>query len=105
MYIPDLSFRSEDPSVRDLAVGWLDAEHPFPQSQLSEKFLDALFDACTIQVRRTRGFHVCQFCRVPIGGSILIERNGKRIYLGTAEIRIESNQQKVYRAPTLIYHY
>jgi len=103
MYIKDLSILGEESPV--IAIGWLDDEHPFPKSSASEEFLDALFEACIIQVRRTRGFHVCPFCSSPIVGPIPIERKGKRIFLGTAQIRIESASQKVFGAPTLIYHY
>jgi hypothetical protein len=105
MYIPDLSALNDGPSATVLAVGWLDVEHPFPQTQPSDIFLDALFDACGMQVRRTRGFHVCTFCSRPAIGPIQVERKGKQIFLGTAEIRVVSDQQKTFAAPTLIFHY
>jgi hypothetical protein len=105
MYNQDLSICCEDLGVTILAVGWLDGEHPFPRYPPTETLLDALFDACTIQVRRMRGFHRCQFCRNVPNAPLEAERNGKRIYMGFAEIRIKRDEQRIFAAPTLIYHY
>jgi hypothetical protein len=56
-------------------------------------------------VQQTRGWHERPFCP-PKEGSILAERDGEHLRLGTFEIRIFSaGERTIYAAPTLICHY
>ena len=108
MYYPDLTpyCYIEGETAPDLLnVGWLDIEHSFPKKKASEELLDALFEKCLHLVMPTRGRHECQFCDGPIGSGTEVTRNGKTIWLGSAEIRVEAQDGKVYAAPNLIYHY
>lgn len=85
------------------AVGWLARGHLFPTVTPDEKDLDLLWLYCSISVVDTRGGHNCEFC--PGHGASYAERNGQRLFLGTAEIRVFSRDGGIYVAPTLIYHY
>jgi hypothetical protein len=107
MYYSDLTLYRyiERESATDvLNIGWLDIAHPFPKKKASQELLDALFEKCLRAVNQTRGFHQCQFCSVPTFGTE-VSRNDKTIRLGSAEIRVEAQDGKVYAAPNLIYHY
>ena len=89
-----------------LNVGWLDAEHPFATGVLPASLLDALFSIC--EQRRTevtRGYHPCPFCIQPSYGGVLVERFGRRLLLGGAEIRLPLPGGPVFAAPDLVLHY
>ena len=107
MYYPDFSpycyiERTAAPNI--LNIGWLESPHPFPRNKASEALLDALFQKCLHMVNPTRGHHQCQFCDVPTRG-VEVSRNGKNVWLGSAEIRVKAKDGMIYAAPNLIYHY
>jgi hypothetical protein len=85
------------------AVGWLARGHVFPMTSPDEEILDLMWLYCSISVVVTRGFHDCEFC--PGSCGYRAERNGERLLLGTAEMRVFSRDGTIYAAPTLIYHY
>ncbi len=94
-----------------LNVGWLDAQHPYQQGAIPPSFLDRLWWLCEASVRRTRGFHLCEFCEGLSGSGdawerrIVASRSGRELFLGTAEIRVVDDSGRVFAAPDLIYHY
>jgi hypothetical protein len=98
-YAYDLEFARQGTK----AVGWLARGHSFPTSPPSDEILDLLWIFCSTSVALQRGGHACEFC--PSGSAYLSERNGKRLLLGAAEIRVFSEDGLIYAAPTLIYHY
>ena len=84
-------------------VGWLAFGHEFEKATPEEKLLDLVWDHCAVSVAQTRGLHECEFC--PADTSNDAERNGRRLLLGSAEIRVVSRSGQTYAAPNLIYHY
>jgi hypothetical protein len=107
MYFTDLSpyqyiARTSGPNV--LNVGWLDVEHEFSKKEASEDLLDALFEKIRPPVNKTRGFHRCPFCNQPSFG-VTVTRKGVSVTLGSAEVRVEAKDVKIYAAPDMIYHY
>lgn len=107
MYYPDFTpyrdIEKKAPNV--LNIGWLETPHPFPRKKASEELLDALFEKCLHTVNQTRGFHDCHFCDLPATSGVEVLRNGKSIWLGSAEIRVKAKDGRIYAAPNLIYHY
>lgn len=85
------------------AIGWLDREHKFKTGPQDEEFLGLLWQFCKFSVAQSRGLHKCEFC--PSTVSPTAERNGEKLILGTAEIRVFGEDGIIYAAPTLIYHY
>lgn len=85
------------------SVGWLARGHEFPTAELKEEILDLIWLYCSFPVGQMRGFHLCEFC--PKGTCVQFERNGQRMFLGSAEIRVFALNGLVYAAPTLLYHY
>jgi hypothetical protein len=73
-------------------VGWLDRWHPFPVGETSAEFRARLQQLCLRRVKRTRGFHACDFCK------------GRARPHGSAEVRVPG-AGRVYAAPELVYHY
>jgi hypothetical protein len=106
-YFKDLSeYAYGDPTFSrsgTKTVGWLGRDHDFPTKLPSDDILDLLWVFCSTSVALTRGAHDCEFC--PSGSAYFAERNGQRLFLGAAEIRVFSEQGQIYAAPTLIYHY
>jgi len=84
-------------------VGWLERGHHFDEMVAAKEILDALWNHCTISVVQTRGIHLCNLC-MP-GKKVVAERNGRRVLLGTSEIRVFAASGEIYAAPTLIFHY
>jgi hypothetical protein len=130
-YFKELSFYSYDneyPPAKN--VGWLERCHEYEKEQPTEKTLDLLWSVCGISVALSRGGHLCDLCTP--AQRVLAERNGAKLFLGLAEIRVVSKQSSaslmaerlrntehsglivvrkaavpynVYAAPTLLYHY
>jgi len=88
-----------------LNIGWLDAEHPFPQAEPSAEFVARLWAFCRSPVNTTLGVHECEFCYDDPCMYLTIEQNGEKVGFGHAEIWVFGDEGKTYAAPTLIYHY
>ena len=106
-YYPDLSEYEYHHSGFRLGtrnIGWLSGSHSFDIAPPREELLDALWACCRISVNPMRGIHICDMCpadECPENG----ERNGEKLLLGYAEIRVFSDTDVIYAAPTFIYHY
>ena len=84
-----------------LAVGWLDAVHPFPIGPTPIDFRQKLRWLCESPVRKTRGFHQCEFCT---SAAARRETYGS----GNGEIDVRGSVGGafvVFVAPALITHY
>lgn len=86
-----------------LTIGWLDNNYKFNQKKSSEEFLDKLFYLCCFPVNQTRGYYQCPFCNNEYGFEV--ERNNKKLVLGSAEIIVKGKKRITYISPDLIYHY
>ena len=111
-YFPDgsvYSFMDGEPEA--VNVGWLDAEHAFPTQAPSDEFVAALarLTRCRHSVRRTRGFHRCQFYSPSHGAGLpppVCAQDGDReFFIGGAEVRVRGPDAVVFAAPDLIIHY
>ena len=107
-YFPDLSdytyshVRASDTKN----VGWLDSQYEFAKGSVSDAVKETLWRFCTVSVEQTRGIHPCSLCAdVELARYPVADRNGERLLLGSAEIRVFGADTLVYAAPTLIYHY
>jgi hypothetical protein len=84
-------------------VGWLAAGKEFDRRKATDALLDLVWDYCTLSFEQTRGRHVCEFCSEEV--SRISERNGQRLLLGSAEIRVLSRHGEIFAAPNMVYHY
>jgi hypothetical protein len=85
-------------------IGWLVRGHDFDKMPPSDETLDLLWSFCRINVMQARGFHPCGLCDISSTYFHAI-RDGLRLALGSAEIRVFSSDGTAYAAPNLIYHY
>jgi hypothetical protein len=124
-YIPDLSeytyHRSAFYRPGTKAVGWLSADNEFDNAPPTEELLDLIWRYCKVSVAQMRGDHICEFCPSRLksahdrssfldalkqsASERYTERNGEKLWLGSAEIRAFGRDGVIYAAPTLIYHY
>ena len=93
---------------RALAVGWLDAVHPFAVGPVEPEFrarLEALFDA-GYSTSRAGGWHDCELCLQSPPAGMPPSRQGVRhpVISGYLNITIPG-QRAVYYAPELMLHY
>ncbi|CCE06205.1 hypothetical protein BRAS3843_1640015 [Bradyrhizobium sp. STM 3843] len=106
-YFADLtpySYGAADTSAAStLNVGWLAAGVDFPRKLAEPQFVDRLWRFCQVSVGQTRGLHKCELCCSFDGN--LAQKNGERLLLGSAEIRVVSDRGELFAAPNLIYHY
>lgn len=106
VYYADLTpyrYEEAEPRLGVYHVGWLDAEHDYPQGKVSVELVHKLTElAATKAVRRMRGIHECELCS---GREIRIVYEGRPHLLGCAEIWIPARSGEVYAAPDLIVHY
>ncbi|MGD9007268.1 MAG: hypothetical protein PVG41_05070 [Desulfobacteraceae bacterium] len=92
-------------SDNTLNIGWLDREHAYARGKVQDEIVEILWEFLRYRVLRMRGFHICDFCTSPFNGPLPVERNNEIIHLGTSEIRVIGENNKIYAAPDLIYHY
>lgn len=107
MYFQDLTpytYLNREPVSNVLAVGWLDAEHGFARGAVPGGVLERVLALCFKPVNPTRGFHQSPFIEPALLG-YPVEYKGRKMFLGSAEIRVIGQQGKCYAAPNLIYHY
>jgi hypothetical protein len=107
MYFPDLSpytYLNREPNPNLVTIGWLDAEHDFPKGNVTADLLEKILALCFKPVNPTRGIHQSPFIPPNLYG-YPVEYKGKRMGLGSAEIRVPGKDGKSYAAPNLIYHY
>lgn len=104
-YFKDLSeytYLSDMYRSGTINIGWLSAIG-FETESPSLLVLDYLWDFCSISIAATRGLHFCEICKIE--QYIIAEKNGIRLKLGNAEIRVFSEDGEIYAAPNLLYHY
>lgn len=101
-HLPDLAHHPDTRDGEALSIGWLDATHPFPTAEPSAELMESLWRHCRLSVARTRGLHPCELCSADV---CVEERDGIRLVLGSAEIRVISAAGELFAAPDLIYHY
>jgi hypothetical protein len=106
-YFKDFSVYTYDRTAihrpAEMNIGWLGVEHCFEKQEPSEQLLDLLWKFCSVKVSLMRGIHECEFCSREdwyVG-----ERGGQKLILGSAEIRVFSENGIAYAAPNLIFHY
>lgn len=106
-YYPDLSlyiYSSLGNGPTTLNVGWLDKGHLYPQAEVPDNFAERLWRFCCKPVLPTRGLHECDFC--PIADKYIVEQyNTEERKLGSAQIRVFGQNDIIYAAPDMIYHY
>jgi hypothetical protein len=103
-YFPDLSeYTYTTASLTEKNVGWLSPSSRFDKWDADESFMDLLWRYCKFSVAQTRGIHHCELC--PAHRSSVVERGDEKLVLGSAEVRIFSDEGNIYAAPNLIYHY
>jgi hypothetical protein len=103
------TFGPVPPDVRAVAIGWLDASHPYTAGSVDDAFVADLFAACRMHATaRTRGWHQCTLCQAEtkqgLGGTVAA-RDGESVLLGDAEIRVAAADGTWLIAPTLVLHY
>jgi hypothetical protein len=95
------------PGENILNIGWLDSSHDFPVGDSPGGFLEALEELCTGDAHaRTRGWHACNLPHPhQLHYPYTIEVGGSKVPLGSAEIRVASEDETRMSAPNLIIHY
>jgi hypothetical protein len=86
-----------------LNVGWLSAGVEFPTTSPDLQFVNRLWRFCKVSIGQTRGLHECEICRSREAN--VVRLNEEELLLGSAEIRVISDQGQLYAAPNLIFHY
>lgn len=105
-YFTDLSeyIYRKDYANGEYNVGWLDVSKEYPKGELTNEFLDRLWEYLPYNITQMRGFHECNLCSEKLG-YLEVEKGNDKFKLGSAEIRVIGIDGKVYAAPNLIYHY
>ncbi|MEW2485482.1 hypothetical protein [Streptomyces sp. NPDC048411] len=88
-----------------LNVGWLAPDYAYRTGIVDDRVIDALKVLSGAYENQMRGFHYCEFCDadriwIPDGPG-----GEARVWLGSAEIRVEGEDGTLYASPNLIIHY
>lgn len=105
MYFKDLTTYKYMDKEKSLNIGWLKKGHFINTGEVSEEFIEKLWNYLRYPVQVCRGFHTCDLCKNPKTGVPTVEFNGKKRNVGYYEIRVWGKDGKVYAAPSLIVHY
>jgi len=109
MYFTDLTkyTYSENDSIDSLVnIGWLSVDHDFITGEVSDVFLEKLWEYSHFAIASKRGFHTCDLCDAPLKPeSPIIEYSSESLKVGSAEIRIFGKSGKIYATPNLLFHY
>ncbi|HHO50044.1 MAG TPA: hypothetical protein ENK18_04030 [Deltaproteobacteria bacterium] len=103
-YYPDLSSCDYFGFPGLIAVGWLEAGHPFPRARIEP----ALLERCAELLVHPwepwlfLGCHDCSLCGDPIAPQIEIA--GHRVAMGRSNLLVPDGRQ-TFVAPSLILHY
>jgi hypothetical protein len=104
---------------QDRMVGWLARGQDVPQGATPDGLVDALLICATRPARLYRGRHECDLCDVtprtwvdPSGARMRdphpashMDLDGREVFLGNGEIRVQGSDGLWYAAPTLVAHY
>src|SRR6266542_1669719 len=105
MYYNDLapcSYFGAELADKLVAVGWLDGEHPYPQGEASEAFLDKLFGLLTRPWAASYflGYEECPFCGYEYDATY----KGKPVQIGALNLFVPG-KGFLYVMPSLAAHY
>ena len=108
MYLPDLEIYPSGEHRSKLtakAVGWLDANHPYPKGNSTDIFVQNLWHRCKNPPIKHFGYHVCGLCGHDENNwGIRIDNGQEQFDVGNGDI-IVFGQEDIYVAPNMIYHY
>lgn len=109
MYKKDLSIGRDNFGNEVIYIGWLDSTYKFKQKK-NQDFLFLLWNYYKYKINICRGFHRCNYCgifnnyifnkKVPT-----IKYNNEIIQVGFYDIIILDKEERIYIAPSLIFHY
>ena len=106
MYKRDLDIEVDEYGNNLICIGWLDDNNNFPKGEgASELFSYKLWGFCQHKFNSKRGFHACEYCDLGADSIPSINWEGELLKFGYSEIRVFSQDGKVYSAPNLIFHY
>ena len=105
-YYPDLTeyeYIEKNDEYSCVNIGWLSAEKHFDKGVLPFSIIEKIEQFSQYMINVTRGFHDCElFSDKDVR---LYDLADKSILLGSAEVRIFSNEPIIYAAPNLLIHY
>lgn len=90
---------------KPLAIGWLDAESPYPKGDVDEQFMAKLVELLVDpwQPAVAMGRHECPFCRFS-GGPATFQFGNTTARMGVSNLFVPATGV-IYVAPSLILHY
>ncbi|MBX2802183.1 MAG: hypothetical protein KTR31_31165 [Myxococcales bacterium] len=94
------------PALAPLAVGWLEADHPFETGDVDARTVQQLFELLRDpwQPSLFLGWHDCSMCGGE--GPSHVELAGEQVAIGTRNLFVPDLQHAcVYIAPSMILHY
>src|SRR5687767_2054296 len=112
MYYDDMSiyeYMSGFPMLTVFNIGWLEGEHPYTTGDIDDEALNQIRQILFHEkdINKMRGFHMCSLCPYdPVHHApMYVQIDGKARTLGMSEIWIPGDNDVVYAAPSMIYHY
>lgn len=90
-----------DPNV--LNVGWIGADATYAKGPVSDLVIDRLKEFTKFSIATTRGGHMCDLCDP--NKVVFVHIDSQKYLLGTAELRVFSEQGAVFTCPDMLLHY
>lgn len=106
-YYPDFGLYDYDyySPPEGTTIGWLIKGHEFRKGEVEVDDIENLADLGYLLEEQSRGFHYCTFCGKLELQEVWSQRFEASYSLGSAEIRVKSDDGTLYVAPNLITHY
>jgi hypothetical protein len=99
-----------DPPRRDIAIGWLEAGHPYTKGPPpGAEMIDKLARLALVAKGGFMGWHDCSMCRLAVGPRTIdvmtASGSSVSIEMGIRNIFVPAKSGRLYVAPSLILHY
>ena len=87
-------------------VGWLSSWIRYKKGNVSQEFLDCLWEYILFPINQNRCLFTCPLCTNLKNSKVIFTYKGAKVRVGNAEIWVfDEKMRKVYIAPDAILHY
>jgi len=106
MYKNDLTTIVDKNGNEIIYIGWLTSQYNFNKGAVSDFFTFRLWEHLKYKIDKKRGYYKCDYCRDFIFNKIPTSKYNKEIIkTGYYDVIVFDKDEKIYRAPSLIFHY
>jgi len=106
MYKNDLSTILDKNGNEIIHIGWLSSQYDFNKGRVDNSIFYLLWEHLRYKINVQRGFHKCEYCNSFFNTkNPTVKYNDEVIKVGYYSIIVFDKKERIYEAPSLIFHY